>query len=65
VAKRILDVSFARIVVVARDAQAAAAWSRASPAFHGTAVNDGMFLHRNSAPRKRLRINALPFAEKS
>jgi hypothetical protein len=43
----------------------AAAWSRPSPAFDsGTAVNDGMFLHRNSAPRKRLKINAQLFVQK-
>jgi len=64
--KGIPDVRFAdRIEVVTRDARAAAAWPRPSPAIDaGTTVNDGMFLNRNSAPRKRLKINALRFAQK-
>jgi hypothetical protein len=50
--ERIPGVSFARIKFP-RDARAAAARPRPSPALDtGTAVN-GMFLHRNSAPRKR------------
>jgi hypothetical protein len=52
---RIPEVSFARIMVVARDAQTGAAWPRLSSPFDsGTAINDGMFLHRNSAPGKTL-----------
>jgi hypothetical protein len=47
------------------DAQAAA-WPHPAPAFDaGTAVNDGMFLHQNSAPRKHLKIKTLRFEQKS
>jgi hypothetical protein len=55
------DVRFAeRIEVVARDARAAATWSRRSPAFDNTpAANGGMFLHRNCGPRKPCNINGL------
>jgi hypothetical protein len=63
--KRIPEVSFARIMVVVRDAQAAAAWPRPLPAIDGgPAVKDGMFLRRNSALRKCLKINTRLFLQK-
>src|ERR1700730_2989949 len=56
---------FAGNKAVTWDVHTAAAWPRPSPAIDaGTTVNDGMFLPRNSAPRKRLKINALRFAQK-
>jgi hypothetical protein len=49
-------------MVVARDAQAAAAWPHPPPAFDGSsAVNDRKLLPWNSAPGKLLKINALRF----
>ena len=62
--ERIPGVSFARIKLVTRDAQAAAVWHRPSPALDGgTTVSDGTFLRRSSASKKRLKINALRFVQ--
>jgi hypothetical protein len=46
-----------RIEVITRDARAAAAWTRLSQTLGDTGRTDGIFLHRNYAPRKPCNIS--------